>query len=163
MRAHLLTGSAGTVAGKNFSAKSFTRLLQLLNSQLAEFDDAIAAAVAEHPDAHIFANFPGVGRTEMRRYIGLVPGCGVHLVSVEPADLGHIPHANVPPGRVRPACAPSARRDRSAGAARGFASSGAAGSARCAGLARAGAVYPLAASPRPAGSAALRPGRSRSG
>ena len=61
MRAHLLTGSAGTVAGKSFSAQSFARLLQLLNSQLADFDDAIAAAVAEHPDAHIFASFPGVG------------------------------------------------------------------------------------------------------
>ena len=49
------------MAGKSFSAQSFTRLLQLLNSQLAEFDDAIAAAVAEHPDARIFASFPGVG------------------------------------------------------------------------------------------------------
>ena len=61
MRANLLTGSAGTVAGKSFSAQSFTRLLQLLNSQLAEFDDAIAPAVAEHPDAQISASFPGVG------------------------------------------------------------------------------------------------------
>jgi hypothetical protein len=61
MRANLLTGSPGTVAGKSFSAQSFTRLLQLLNSQLAEYDDAIAAAVAEHPDAHVFASFPGVG------------------------------------------------------------------------------------------------------
>ncbi|WP_152187020.1 IS110 family transposase [Segeticoccus rhizosphaerae] len=61
MRANLLTGSPGTVAGKSFSAQSFTRLLQLLNGQLAEYDDAIAAAVAEHPDAHIFASFPGVG------------------------------------------------------------------------------------------------------
>lgn len=61
MRANLLTGSAGTVAGKSFSAQTFTRLLQLLNSQLAEYDDAIAAAVTEHPDAHIFASFPGVG------------------------------------------------------------------------------------------------------
>lgn len=61
MRANLLTGSVGTVAGKSFSAQSFTRSLQLLNAQLAEFDDAIAAAVAEHPDARIFASFPGVG------------------------------------------------------------------------------------------------------
>lgn len=61
MRANLLTGAPGTVAGKSFSAQSFTRLLRLLNSQLAEFDDAIAAAVAEHPDAPIFASFPGVG------------------------------------------------------------------------------------------------------
>ncbi|MCA1695693.1 MAG: transposase [Actinobacteria bacterium] len=61
MRAHLLTASAGTVAGKSYSAQSFTRLLQLLNSQLADYDDAIAAAVAEHPDTPIFASFPGVG------------------------------------------------------------------------------------------------------
>lgn len=61
MRTNLLTGAAGTVAGKSFSAQSFTRLLRLLNTQLAEYDDAIAAAVAEHPDATIFASFPGVG------------------------------------------------------------------------------------------------------
>src|SRR3954451_8975491 len=61
MRANLLTGAAGTVAGKSFSAQSFTRLLQLLNSQLADYDDAIAAAVAEHPDTPIFTSFPGVG------------------------------------------------------------------------------------------------------
>jgi transposase len=61
MRANLLTGSPGTVAGKSFSARSFTQLLQLLNHQLAEYDDAIAAAVAEHPDSAIFASFPGIG------------------------------------------------------------------------------------------------------
>lgn len=47
------------MAGKSFWAQSSARLLQLLNSQLAEFDDTIAAAVAEHPDARIFASFPG--------------------------------------------------------------------------------------------------------
>jgi transposase len=61
MRANLLSASPGTVAGKSFSAQSFTRLLQLLNTQLADYDDAIAAAVTEHPDAPIFASFPGVG------------------------------------------------------------------------------------------------------
>ena len=61
MRANLLTASPGTVAGKSFSAQSYTRLLQLLNTQLGEFDDAIAAAVADRPDAPIFASFPGVG------------------------------------------------------------------------------------------------------
>lgn len=61
MRPNLLSGSAGTVAGKSFSAVAFTQLLQLLNSQLADFDDAIAAATAEHPDAPIFASMPGVG------------------------------------------------------------------------------------------------------
>jgi hypothetical protein len=33
----------------------------MLNEQLAGDDDAIAAAVAEHPDTPIFASFPGVG------------------------------------------------------------------------------------------------------
>jgi transposase len=61
MRAHLLTGAPGTVAGKSFSAASFSRLLQMLNSQIADYDDAIAAALAEHPDSRIFASFPGVG------------------------------------------------------------------------------------------------------
>lgn len=61
MRANLLSASPGTVTGKSFSAQAFTRLLQLLNAQLADYDDAIAAAVAEHPDAPIFASFPGVG------------------------------------------------------------------------------------------------------
>lgn len=61
LRDNLLTGAPGTVAGKSFSARAFATLLQLLNEQLAEFDDAIAAAVGEHPDAHIFASFPGVG------------------------------------------------------------------------------------------------------
>ena len=61
MRANLLSGAAGTVAGKSFSAQSFARLLDLLNTQLAEYDDAIAAAVAEHCDAVIFGSFPGVG------------------------------------------------------------------------------------------------------
>ena len=63
MRAHLLSASPGTVAGKSFSAVAYARLLQHLNEQLAEFDDAIAAAVAEHPDTAIFASFPGVGPT----------------------------------------------------------------------------------------------------
>lgn len=61
MCANLLSGSPGTVSGKSFSAQTFARLLQTLNSQLGEYDDAIAAAVADHPDAKIFASFPGVG------------------------------------------------------------------------------------------------------
>ena len=61
MRANLLSASPGTVAGKSFAAQSFTRLLQLLNTQLADCDDAIASAVVEHPDAPIFASLPGVG------------------------------------------------------------------------------------------------------
>lgn len=61
LRANLLSGSPGTVAGKAFSAQAFARLLMMLNEQLAEFDDAIASAVTEHPDARIFSSFPGIG------------------------------------------------------------------------------------------------------
>jgi len=61
MRANLLSGSAGTIAGKAHSAKTFAHLLGVMNEALAEFDDAIASVVAEHPDARIFASFPGVG------------------------------------------------------------------------------------------------------
>lgn len=61
LRENLLSGAPGTVAGKSFSAQTFARLLALLNEQLAEFDEAIATAVAAHPDTGIFASFPGVG------------------------------------------------------------------------------------------------------
>jgi transposase len=61
MREHLLSASPGTVTGKSYSVQSFTRLLQLLNTQLADYDDAIASAMAEHPDTQIFTSFPGVG------------------------------------------------------------------------------------------------------
>jgi transposase len=61
LRANLLTGASGTVAGKAHSALVFAELLGLLNQQLADYDDAIAMAVQRHPDAAIFASFPGVG------------------------------------------------------------------------------------------------------
>jgi transposase len=51
----------GTVAGKAHSAKTFAHLLGVMNQALAEFDYAIDSVVAEHPDAEIFASFPGVG------------------------------------------------------------------------------------------------------
>lgn len=49
------------MTGKSFSAQAFAQLLSRLNATLAEYDDAIAAAVAEHPDAAIFTSFPGIG------------------------------------------------------------------------------------------------------
>jgi hypothetical protein len=61
LHANLLTGASGTVAGKAHSALVFAELLGLLNQQLADYDDAIALAVQRHPDAAIFASFPGVG------------------------------------------------------------------------------------------------------
>jgi transposase len=61
LRANLLDASPGTVAGKSHSALVFAELLGLLNGQLADYDDAIVLAVERHPDAKIFASFPGVG------------------------------------------------------------------------------------------------------
>jgi hypothetical protein len=61
LRANLLAGTSGTVAGKAHSALVFAELLGLLNQQLADYDQAIALAVERHPDAPIFASFPGVG------------------------------------------------------------------------------------------------------
>jgi transposase len=58
---NLLAASPGTIAGKSYSAQTFAQILQLLNTQLADYDDAIAAAVAGHPDTPIFTSFPGVG------------------------------------------------------------------------------------------------------
>jgi hypothetical protein len=46
---------------KSHSAPFFAELLALLNRQLADYDDAIASAIQRHPDAPIFASFPGVG------------------------------------------------------------------------------------------------------
>ena len=50
MRANLLTGSPGTVAGKSFSAQNFARLLELLNTQLAEFDERLAELNLTSPE-----------------------------------------------------------------------------------------------------------------
>jgi transposase len=61
LRTGLLSAAPGTVAGKSHSALVFAELLALLNGQLADYDDAIAEALQRHPDAAIFASFPGVG------------------------------------------------------------------------------------------------------
>lgn len=61
LKDHLLTGAEGTVAGKSHSALVFAELLGLLNGQLDDYDNALEAALAKHPDAGIFTSFPGVG------------------------------------------------------------------------------------------------------
>ncbi len=61
LKDHLLTGAEGTVTGKSHSALVFAELLGLLNGQLDDYDDALEAALAKHPDAGIFTSFPGVG------------------------------------------------------------------------------------------------------
>jgi hypothetical protein len=54
--------STGVCAGSGSGYRSRSNvLLQLLDTQLADYDDAISAAVAEHPDASIFTSLPGVG------------------------------------------------------------------------------------------------------
>jgi transposase len=61
LKDNLLSGSEGTVAGKEHSAQVFAELLGLLNRQLAEYDKRLELALATHPDAQIFLSFPGVG------------------------------------------------------------------------------------------------------
>jgi transposase len=61
LKDNLLSGAAGTIAGKSHSALVFAELLGLLNGQLDDYDDALELALAKHPDAHIFRSFPGVG------------------------------------------------------------------------------------------------------
>jgi transposase len=84
LRANLLTGAPGTVAGKAHSALVFAELLGLLNQQLADYDEAIALAVGRHPDAAIFASFPGVGPI----------GTAVLLAEIG-EDRGHYPMVEV--------------------------------------------------------------------
>lgn len=61
LREHLIGASPGTVAGRRPGALAYCDLLELLNRQLDEFDRALADALARHPDAELFASFPGVG------------------------------------------------------------------------------------------------------
>jgi hypothetical protein len=64
---NLLAASPGTVAGKAYSAQSFTQLLQLLNTQLAEYDDAIAAAAAASSPSPSSVTVGACGTTARRR------------------------------------------------------------------------------------------------
>lgn len=61
LREHLIGASPGTVAGRRPGALAYCDLLELLNRQLDQFDRALAEALARHPDAGLFASFPGVG------------------------------------------------------------------------------------------------------
>lgn len=61
LKDNLLSGAEGTVAGKSHSAQVFAELLGLLNRQLAGYDTALERVLAQHPDAHIFRSFPGIG------------------------------------------------------------------------------------------------------
>ena len=61
LRAHLLTGSPGTTAGKAFSTLLFVDQLELLNTQLRAITKRIGELLARHPDAAVFLSFPGMG------------------------------------------------------------------------------------------------------
>lgn len=61
LRPHLLSASAGTIAGKAFSATAFAEQLRLLNEQLRAYDKRLAELLAQHPDTPIFTSFPGIG------------------------------------------------------------------------------------------------------
>ncbi|MHB2024968.1 MAG: IS110 family RNA-guided transposase [Mycobacteriales bacterium] len=61
LRTNLLSASAGTTAGKAFTAALFVDQLELLNTQIRAITKRIRERLAEHPDATIFLSFPGMG------------------------------------------------------------------------------------------------------
>ena len=61
LRTNLLSASAGTTAGKSFTAGLFVDQLDLLNAQLREITKRIRDRLVEHQDAAIFLSFPGMG------------------------------------------------------------------------------------------------------
>ena len=61
LRANLLSASAGTTAGKAFTAGLFVDQLELLNTHVRVITKRIRELLAAHPDAAIFLSFPGMG------------------------------------------------------------------------------------------------------
>jgi transposase len=61
LRTNLLSASAGTTAGKTFTAALFVDQLELLNAQVRAITKRIRERLVEHPDAAIFLSFPGMG------------------------------------------------------------------------------------------------------
>lgn len=61
LRTNLVSASAGTTAGKAFSAGLFVDQLELLNTQVRSITKRIRELVVQHPDAAIFLSFPGMG------------------------------------------------------------------------------------------------------
>ncbi len=61
LRTNLLSASAGTTAGKAFTAGLFVDQLELLNTQVRVITKRIRELLATHPDAAIFLSFPGMG------------------------------------------------------------------------------------------------------
>ncbi len=61
LRSHLLSATPGSIEGHRFGALALADHLELLNRQLKAFDAHIAEIFSRHPDAEIFASFPGAG------------------------------------------------------------------------------------------------------
>src|SRR5512135_439882 len=61
LRPHLLAASAGTTAGKAFTARMLVDQLELLNAQLRGYGKRLTELLGEHPDTEIFRSFPGLG------------------------------------------------------------------------------------------------------
>ena len=62
LRDHLLSGSAGNVAGHSYAALKLADQLELLNNQLRSSNQRIGGLLDAHPDHEIFLSFPAVGR-----------------------------------------------------------------------------------------------------
>ncbi|MBK9179161.1 MAG: transposase [Acidimicrobiales bacterium] len=60
LRLHNPAASDGTTAAKRRTALAQVDQLELLNSQLREFERAISDALHRHPDHELFLSFPGV-------------------------------------------------------------------------------------------------------
>lgn len=58
---HLLGASAGTTAGRSFSARLFAEELRMHTGHLRAFDKRLDQLLQRHPDAPIFTSFPGIG------------------------------------------------------------------------------------------------------
>jgi transposase len=58
---HLLSASAGTTAGRSFTAGLFAEELRMHTNHLRAFDRRIEQLLELHPDAAIFLSFPGIG------------------------------------------------------------------------------------------------------
>jgi transposase len=58
---HLLSASAGTTAGKAFTATLFAEELRMHTDHLRAFDIRITELLAKHQDAAIFLSFTGIG------------------------------------------------------------------------------------------------------
>jgi transposase len=67
---HLLAASAGTTAGKQFTAQLFADQLRLLNQQIRACNKRIDHLLDTHPDAPIFLSFPGIGPIVAATLIG---------------------------------------------------------------------------------------------